>query len=42
MALVQRTEQLIAEMRAAGSPDIAMLAVAIRQLRVLVSGQGRR
>ncbi len=39
---VERTERQLGEMRASGSPDIAMLAVAIRQLRVLVSGQGRR
>ncbi|HSR55476.1 MAG TPA: NAD-glutamate dehydrogenase domain-containing protein, partial [Alphaproteobacteria bacterium] len=33
---VQRTEQMISDMRGAGSPDIAMMAVAIRQLRLLV------
>ena len=37
-ALVGRTEQIIADMQAAGSADLAMLAVAARQLRVLVTG----
>ncbi|MDH3241458.1 MAG: NAD-glutamate dehydrogenase, partial [Alphaproteobacteria bacterium] len=33
---VERTEQLLGDMRASGTPDIAMMAVAIRQLRLLV------
>ena len=37
-ALVTRTEQTIADMQAAGTADIAMLAVALRQLRALVGG----
>ncbi len=36
--LVARTEQTLADMQAAPSADIAMVAVALRQLRVLVSG----
>ena len=32
---VGRTDQLMGELRAAGSPDLAMLAVAIRQLKTL-------
>ena len=32
---VRRTDQLLGELRAAGSPDLAMLAVAIRQLKTL-------
>jgi glutamate dehydrogenase len=35
-AAVQHTEQMLADMRASGTPDIAMMAVAIRQLRLLV------
>ena len=35
-ALVNRTNQLLAELRAAGTPDLAMLAVANRQLKSLV------
>ncbi|MFQ5775087.1 MAG: NAD-glutamate dehydrogenase [Kiloniellaceae bacterium] len=34
--LVARTEQLLAELRSAGTPDLAMLAVANRQLRAMV------
>ena len=34
--LVSRTEQLLAELQAAGKPDLAMLAVANRQLRAMV------
>ncbi len=37
-AAVARTEQMLADMRASGAPDIAMMAVAIRQLRMLVGG----
>jgi glutamate dehydrogenase len=33
---VERTEQMLGDMRATGLPDIAMMAVAIRQLRLLV------
>ncbi|MFM2128517.1 MAG: hypothetical protein RL477_63, partial [Pseudomonadota bacterium] len=36
-ALVARTEQTLADMQAAGSADIAMLSVALRQLRLLVA-----
>ena len=36
--LVGRTEQLLSDLKAAGTPDIAMLAVATRQLRSLISG----
>ena len=36
--LVNRTNQLLAELRAAGTPDLAMLAVANRQLKSLVGG----
>jgi glutamate dehydrogenase len=36
--LVARTEQTIADMQSAGTTDIAMVAVALRQLRVLVAG----
>jgi len=34
--LVARTEQLLAELKATGTPDLAMLAVANRQLRAMV------
>ena len=37
-ATVDQTEQMLADMRAAVTPDIAMMAVAIRQLRRLVGG----
>ena len=37
-AEVARTAQVIADLQAAGSVDIAMLAVAVRQLRRLVAG----
>lgn len=37
-AIVARTEQLLAELNAAGNPDLAMLAVANRQLKSLVEG----
>ena len=37
-ALVERTEQLLGDLKTAGAPDIAMLAVATRQLRSLISG----
>jgi glutamate dehydrogenase len=37
-ALVQRTEQLVQELRSAGTPDLAMLAVANRQLKAMVGG----
>lgn len=37
-SVVARTEQLLAELNAAGNPDLAMLAVANRQLKSLVSG----
>ncbi len=33
---VQRIEQMLDDMRVSGAPDIAMIAVAIRQLRLLV------
>ncbi len=33
---VERTEQMLGDMRASGAPDIAMMAVAISQLRLLV------
>ena len=36
--LVARTEQTLADMQAAPSADLAMVAVALRQLRVLVTG----
>ncbi|WP_340116289.1 NAD-glutamate dehydrogenase [Pelagibius sp. 7325] len=36
--LVARTEQLIEELKASGTPDFAMLAVANRQLKSMVSG----
>ncbi|MHA1600677.1 MAG: NAD-glutamate dehydrogenase [Alphaproteobacteria bacterium] len=36
--LVARTEQLLAEMKTTGTPDLAMLAVANRQLRSMVAG----
>ena len=36
--LVERTEQLLSDLKAAGTPDIAMMAVATRQLRSLISG----
>ncbi len=35
--LIARAEQLIAELRASGNPDLAMLAVANRQLKSLVA-----
>ena len=35
---VDQTEQMLADMRATGTPDIAMMAVAIHQLRRLVGG----
>ena len=35
--LIERAEQLIAELRASGNPDFSMLAVANRQLKSLVS-----
>ncbi|MEE8084116.1 MAG: NAD-glutamate dehydrogenase, partial [Alphaproteobacteria bacterium] len=35
-AAVDRVEQILADMRASGTPDIAMIAVAVRQLRLLV------
>ena len=35
--LITRAEQLIAELRASGNPDFAMLAVANRQLKSLVA-----
>ncbi|MEE9195455.1 MAG: hypothetical protein V3U44_06410, partial [Alphaproteobacteria bacterium] len=35
---VEQCEQMLADMRAAGAADIAMMAVAIRQLRLLVRG----
>ncbi len=35
-AAVERIEQMLADMRASGTPDIAMIAVAVRQLRLLV------
>jgi glutamate dehydrogenase len=37
-ALVARTEQLVQELRSAGTPDLAMLAVANRQLKSMVTG----
>ena len=37
-AAVDRIEQMLADMRASSTPDIAMLAVAVRQLRLLVDG----
>ncbi|MEE8283633.1 MAG: hypothetical protein V3R63_01435, partial [Alphaproteobacteria bacterium] len=33
-----RVEQMLADMGASGTPDIAMIAVAVRQLRLLVEG----
>jgi glutamate dehydrogenase len=36
--LVARTEQLLEELKASGAPDFAMLAVANRQLKSMVSG----
>ena len=36
--LVARTEQLLEELKASGTPDLAMLAVANRQLKSMVSG----
>ncbi len=36
--LVNRTEQLLAELKSTGTPDFAMLAVANRQLKSMVSG----
>ncbi|HSR73116.1 MAG TPA: NAD-glutamate dehydrogenase, partial [Kiloniellales bacterium] len=36
--LVARTDQLLAELEASGAPDLAMLAVANRQLRSMVEG----
>ncbi len=35
-AAVDRVQQILADMRASGTPDIAMIAVAVRQLRLLV------
>ncbi len=35
-AMVNRTEQLLAELKTAGTPDLAMLAVANRQLKSMV------
>ena len=35
---VARTEQMIADIQSAGIVDISMIAVALRQLRVLVAG----
>ncbi|TDI63591.1 MAG: NAD-glutamate dehydrogenase, partial [Alphaproteobacteria bacterium] len=37
-AAVDRIEQMLADMRASSTPDIAMIAVAVRQLRLLVDG----
>ena len=34
--LVTRTEQLLGELQAMGAPDLAMLAVANRQMRAMV------
>jgi glutamate dehydrogenase len=36
--MVARTGQLIEELKASGTPDFAMLAVANRQLKSMVSG----
>jgi glutamate dehydrogenase len=36
--LVTRTEQLLTELQAAGTPDLAMLAVANRRLKSMVGG----
>ena len=36
--LVARTAQLLEELKAAGNPDLAMLAVANRQMKSMVSG----
>jgi len=36
--LVARTEQLLTELQSTGTPDLAMLAVANRQLRSMVAG----
>ena len=36
--LVARTEQLLEELKSSGTPDFAMLAVANRQLKSMVSG----
>jgi len=36
--LVTRTEQLLSELQSSGAPDLAMLAVANRQLRSMVGG----
>jgi glutamate dehydrogenase len=36
--MVNRTEQLLAELKSTGTPDFAMLAVANRQLKSMVSG----
>ena len=36
--LVNRTDQLVAELRSTGAPDFAMLAVANRQLKSMVGG----
>ena len=38
LPLVNRTDQLLVELRATGSPDFAMLAVANRQLKSMVLG----
>ena len=37
-ALHERFRQILAELRAAESPDLAMLSVALRELRNLASG----
>ncbi len=37
-ARVERTERLLGELETSGTPDLAMLAVANRQLRFLISG----
>ena len=34
---VNRTDELMAELRTVGNPDLAMLAVAIRQLKTLAT-----
>jgi NAD-specific glutamate dehydrogenase len=36
-ALVARTEQTLSDIKAAGTADLAMVAVALRQLRMLVT-----
>src|SRR3546814_13735119 len=37
--LVARTEQLLEELKASGTPHFSMLAVANRQLKSMISGQ---